>query len=182
MYGPAGKGKSLSARRVIESLLAHEKIDGIPYTKSPNKWWPGIGPLDIGVIIDDLQEVNSYLTRNLKIWGDIYPFEAEFKGGSQVIRPKMIIITSNFPMEHFWSGADLDAMKRRYKCFEFKGEANRGLDHFQIANLICYARSLYAPIILPVTTNVETAETVEVPVVSEEEPEFVAYQPRPYGS
>ena len=51
----------------------------------------------------------------LKIWSDKYPFNAETKGGTIFIRPKVIVVTSNFEIEELHDKPQIqDAIKRRF--------------------------------------------------------------------
>lgn len=107
-WGPPGTGKSHTAR--VEYPGA--------YIKNQNKWWDGYKGEDF-VIIDDFD--SNALGHHLKIWADKYAFTAEVKGGSLRIRPKKIVITSNYtPREIF--GADrsmCEAILRRFYVREF---------------------------------------------------------------
>ena len=49
--------------------------------------------------IDEFSKSKNVLADHLKIWADRYPFRAETKGSSRVIRPKVIIICSNYSIE-----------------------------------------------------------------------------------
>jgi len=108
--GPSGTGKSLKAR--TENPGA--------YTKLNNKWWDGYNDEDI-VIIDDFDKYDVALSGHLKRWCDHYSFPAEFKGGVKVIRPKTIIVTSNYTPEEIWEDeATLGPIRRRFSITHFK--------------------------------------------------------------
>ena len=68
----------------------------------------------------DLTEVSptdaEWIAPMLKVWADHYPFIAEMKGRSVQIRPKHIIVTSNYSLEEiFKNPEDLEPLKRRFK-------------------------------------------------------------------
>jgi len=91
-YGPTGTGKSRSA---------HEMYPNAYIKKADTIWWDGYNGEDV-VIIDDFDKYHVKLGYQLKIWLDHYKFQAERKGGSSYIRPKKIIITSNYHPRDIW--------------------------------------------------------------------------------
>lgn len=109
-WGPTGTGKS---RHAWECYPDH-------YQKPLNKWWDGYEGEET-VVIEEWAPKNEMTASNLKIWSDRYPFSAEIKGGTlRRIRPRRIIVTSNYRMEDcFERPEDLQPLKRRFKVVHF---------------------------------------------------------------
>lgn len=105
IWGPAGVGKTFAAEAYSSSF----------YQKDMNRWWCGYQGEE-NVILDDIAVDQSFMARNLKIWGHEGPFNAQIKNGSTFIRPKRIIVTSQFPIEKVFpfSLESQAAIRRRY--------------------------------------------------------------------
>jgi len=105
LVGPSGAGKSRGVRSRYPLV----------YPKPLNKWWDGYSSQPY-VLLDDVDEnQSSWIGNFLKIWSDHYPFIAEKKGGSRLIRPEKIIVTSQYHIEHlFKDGCLIQALNRRF--------------------------------------------------------------------
>lgn len=68
------------------------------------------------VIIDDFDKFQVKQGGDMKRWLDRYPFQAQFKGGMEKIRPRRVIVTSQYTPEEIWDDhKTVDAIKRRVK-------------------------------------------------------------------
>lgn len=105
IYGPSGCGKS------------HDVVTQHPdrYIKPLNKWWDGYQNEEV-VHLDEIAPSHSqWIAPYLKAWGDKWCFAAETKGGAMQIRPKKIIITSNYSIDQMgFAMEDLEAIRRRF--------------------------------------------------------------------
>ena len=109
--GSSGTGKSSTARHLYGSSL---------YIKSPNKWWDDYAGEET-VLIDDLDPDNGkYIGYYLKLWADHYPINAEIKGGKILIRPKRIVITTQYDMDQVYQNETLEALSRRFQIRTFQ--------------------------------------------------------------
>lgn len=118
IVGEAGYGKSHSAR--------HD-YGGPIYTKDFTKWWGGYNGQPV-VILDDVSPRHAdAIQDNLKIWGDIYPFMGETKGGfTGWIRPTTFIVTSQYTIQDVF-GMDprtVEAIARRFRVVRIEHSTN----------------------------------------------------------
>lgn len=110
LHGSTGTGKTRYAKKYFPQ--AYNKV-------ANNKWWDGYKGQDY-VLMDDLDKKHDYMGYHLKIWADRYAFTAEVKGGTIMIRPKAIIVTSNYHPKEIWDDNNtLDPILRRFKVMEF---------------------------------------------------------------
>jgi len=121
--GETGIGKSRYAHEHAAMLAGGP---GEVYVKNPtNKWWCGYKNQKV-VLIDDIGRDGIKATE-LKIWGDHYRFNAEYKGGSMIIRPRHIIITSNYTLSELYPDPqDLPPLLRRFECYTIKSDKKYG--------------------------------------------------------
>jgi len=111
LYGVPGSGKSWEARMLQESR---------PYVKKADKWWCNYNMEEI-VVIEDMSPDHAWMINLLKCWTDVYPFPAEVKVGNlPLIRPRKIIITSNYSMAEVFASVDardvdIKAIYRRFQ-------------------------------------------------------------------
>lgn len=106
IHGEPGTGKSRFVRERWPDV----------YDKPLNKWWDGYA----GEPVAHLEEVEpshaSWLGAFLKRWADRYEVRVEQKGGSILINPETIVVTSNYSIEEVF-GADpkmMAAINRRF--------------------------------------------------------------------
>lgn len=114
IYGPTGTGKTYHVR--------HNMVDDPKkiYPKGINRWWCGYKQDQHElVLIDDLSKFHVKIADDLKVWVQEYEFLAEFKGGHFMIRPKQVVVTSNYRIEEIWDDAiTRETLWRRFKCFK----------------------------------------------------------------
>lgn len=109
-WGPTGTGKSRAV---------HAKYPKA-FIKPMNEWWDGYTDQEV-VVIEDMDKYHVKYGYYLKLWGDHYPFAANYKGCSKLdIRPKKIIVTSNYSPQQIWSDeSTYEPILRRFKLIEY---------------------------------------------------------------
>lgn len=110
LYGPPRSGKDYAVRQ----------LTGV-YNKMLNKWWCGYKNEPYVLLSDVEPDHGKWLGYYLKIWADRYAFNAEIKGGSMLIRPKKMFVSSNFSMEACFSGEILSALLARFTQYDYSG-------------------------------------------------------------
>jgi len=110
-HGATGTGKSKTARELYPGA----------YIKNTNKWWDMYDGQDAVIIEEWSPENERFLAHHLKQWCDHYPFNAEIKGANKFIRPKTIIVTSNWTLSQcFQDRNNYEPLERRFKIREFR--------------------------------------------------------------
>ncbi len=118
IYAPSDYGKSTYAREKYPDY----------YDKPPNKWFIGYKGQQTLLLDDYGPEQIKYITWYLKRWSDKFSFPMETKGGGRQIRPKHIIITSQYSIDECmpdWQTSE--AIHRRFKVKHLKPYAVRNL-------------------------------------------------------
>lgn len=107
IYGPTGVGKSMGVRKQYGMSL---------YDKQMNKWWDGYNG-EATVHLEDMSPDHKYMAPYLLRWADHYEFTAETKGSGIKIRPKRIVITSNYTMAEVFADLPDDTRKALVRRF-----------------------------------------------------------------
>lgn len=104
IWGLAGCGKTTSV---------FSKWPGC-FSKPLNKWWDGYADEDV-VLYDDVSIYHRELGTQLKHCADFAPFSVEKKGSQEKIRPKRVVVTSQYTIEQIWEDEETrDALNRRF--------------------------------------------------------------------
>lgn len=105
VYGPPGSGKTTWALKNYPDY----------YEKDKSKYWNGYTNQP-AVLIDDLEKSETFMLAGLKRWCNQKAFQLENKFGvMRNIRPKHIVVTSNFHPDDIWSDpVDRAAIIRRF--------------------------------------------------------------------
>nr|QTE03386.1 MAG: replication-associated protein [Luscinia calliope CRESS-DNA-virus sp.] len=115
MFGPPRSGKDYAVMSKFKSL----------FNKPLNKWWDGYTGEE-AVLLSDLDKFHAtYIGYYLKIWADRYPFTAEVKGGTMKIRPRYILVTSNYKISDIFENMEMrSAIEARFHQLEHDVESD----------------------------------------------------------
>jgi len=119
IHGDTGTGKSHAVETNYPNC----------YKKSMDdlKWFDGYNDEEV-VYLEDFDIYQVKWGGMLKRLADKWPMQASIKGSMKYIRPKIIIVTSNYTMERIWNDpATLDPLLRRFKVIE-KLDQNQVID------------------------------------------------------
>jgi len=114
IYAPSGYGKSEYVRDAYAELGDFHHKEMTPY-------WQDFHDEPV-VIIDDLDPPTCVkLSYHLKIWLDKFPFSAQIKNGGKLIRPKKVVVTSQYlPKDCFRDPKVVAAIERRVNIIRLK--------------------------------------------------------------
>ena len=108
IYGATGCGKSSGVRE----FFGDENI----YPKPLNKWWDGYKNQRVVLIEEVSPRDKEWLGEKLKVWADHYPFIGEVKGRSVLIRPPIVVVTSNYSLSECFPEPQVqEPLVRRFK-------------------------------------------------------------------
>lgn len=122
LIGPTGCGKT----SWIDQTYGPGNWEKLPTPNGGNWWWTTECCRCDTILIDDVTPKKIPEIGTLLEWTDRYPFKVNIKGGIAEVKPKNIVITSNYPMQEWYPDAkNLDALERRIsKRIVFKKPSN----------------------------------------------------------
>jgi len=107
IYGPTGTGKSHSVETTFPDCYK-KPMDDL-------KWFDGYQGEEV-VYLEDIDKYQVKWGGMLKRLADRWPMQASIKGSMKYIRPKIVIVTSNYSPEEIWTDSQtLDPLMRRFK-------------------------------------------------------------------
>jgi len=109
-WGKPGVGKSRLARHIAkEATMACYIKDAM------NKWFDGYAG-EPAILLDDLEKDAKHQAHLLKTLADRYPMRIEIKGAMAFVRPKMVLVTSNYHPSSIWDDTEVvAAIRRRFR-------------------------------------------------------------------
>lgn len=108
--GKAGIGKTTLVQRVYKNV----------FEKTHDEYWNGYGG-ERNVVINDVDKTNARkLLTNLKLWADCTIIKGKQKHRGPIsLRPRRIIVTSQYTPRQLYKHKDLAAITRRFAQYKF---------------------------------------------------------------
>lgn len=115
LWGEKGSGKSTKARLDNPGF----------YWKMSNQWWDGYSGEDT-VLLEDITKDWPQFASHLLIWADRFSFRGATKGSTLMLRPKKIVVTSNYSIQELCDQCGILsdtclALQRRFREIRVKG-------------------------------------------------------------
>lgn len=108
LFGPSCTGKSVQAKQMAKDYYPGQ---GVYYKNPDNKWWDGYTGQPV-VIIEEMSPKHGQYANVWKQLFDVEPMRVELKGSAKLIRPEMIIVTSNYELGEVFGGTILCQSRR----------------------------------------------------------------------
>lgn len=106
IYGPTGTGKSHAVETAFPDCYK-KNMDDL-------KWFDGYSGEDV-IYLEDIDKYQVKWGGLLKRLADKWPMLASVKGSMQYIRPKKVLVSSNYRIEEIWTdNQTLDPLLRRF--------------------------------------------------------------------
>jgi len=106
IYGPTGTGKSYCVETKYPNCYKKNMED--------MKWFDGYQDEEV-IYLEDMDKYQPKWGGMLKRLADRWPMQASIKGSMKYIRPKIVIVTSNYRIDEIWSDeGTVDPLIRRF--------------------------------------------------------------------
>lgn len=111
------------------------------FVKDPETaWWDGYLGEDV-VIIEDVDKVQAKMSGHLKRWIDRYPFQANIKNSYALIRPRKVVVTSQYYPSDLWNDEEtVGAIMRRVKIRTGPWQRPSSVGACEVGPLRCMTR------------------------------------------
>jgi len=106
IYGPTGTGKSHAVETTFPDCYKKNMED--------MKWFDGYQDEEV-IYLEDMDKYQPKWGGMLKRLADRWPMQASVKGSMKYIRPKIVIVTSNYRIDEIWNDeGTVDPLIRRF--------------------------------------------------------------------
>ncbi len=118
IWGPSGTGKSVLARKIVEAT--EEDFGVFDLTGTAKKIWGDGCNHHKAVLVDDVGFGDLSIGNVMRMCGD-EAYRIEYKGGSYLWNPEVVVFTSNYDMNEIWGNhKQWDALSRRVEVRKLK--------------------------------------------------------------